>query len=359
MESPHRDKVIPAPRTERVFLTWTIHHSCNYRCSYCFITTGYRDIFSNNTYPGLEKLIATWDRIYDLYGSCIIKFAGGEPFTYPNFFDLIERLGKRHFLDFSSNLSWDVQEFVRRIPRNAARIEPSYHPEFCPDIEGFAQKCLTLKEHGFMGSVHLVGYPPLLHRILEAKKRFESKGLNCVILPFRGGYKEKIYPDSYTDEEKNLLQMAIGHKSKEEAAGPSPAASPSREENLSEEKKHIRDVNTRYFDWYVGKENHFKEAEVRWCLMGSTYGKIQPNGDVLRCCTPTTPEKQKELVIGNILDSEFRLLDGAKACDIRPCACWKPMLLGEDQKWKPLWRFETYPMPDAFERYEQSKQPHG
>jgi hypothetical protein len=229
------------------------------------------------------------------------------------------------------------------MPPKSARIEPSYHPEFEKDLEGFAKKCLTLKQHGFMGSVHMVGFPPLLDQVIAAKQHFESLGIGAVILPFRGSHEEKKYPDSYTDEEKKKLQIAIGAVDKPKPKDQAPMTSKVEADHA----KHLKDVNKRYFDWYVGKENNLKESELRWCLHGSTYGKIQPNGDVLRCCTPTTPEKRKELVFGNILDPEFKLLDGAKPCDISPCFCWKPMLLDQDKTWKPLWRFDTYSTPEG------------
>jgi hypothetical protein len=355
-----KDRIIPVAKAERVFLTWTIHNSCNYRCSYCFVTTGYRDIFLNNSYPGTDRVLEAWDRIYGLYGSCIIKIAGGEPFTYPDFMRIIVHLSQKHFLDFSSNLSWDVEEFVRNAPKDSARIEPSYHPEFCPSLPEFAQKCLRLKEKGFMGSVHMVGYPTLISKMIAAKDFFETHGLNSVILPFRGKVDELEYPNAYTDEEKNLLKMAIAEKPKpvpapaaeaplapgHAAVGDVPSAGAANAED-EKAKKHIREVNERYFDWYVKEKNHMKDQEVRWCLHGAYYGKIQPNGDVLRCCTPVGPEKMKELVIGNFWDPNFRLLEGAKQCDISPCFCWKPMLMNEDEKWKPLWKFETYARPDV------------
>lgn len=388
------------PRTERVFMTWTIHHSCNYRCSYCFITTGYRDIFMDNTYPGLEKWKAVWDRMYSLYGSCIIKIAGGEPFTYPDFMELVGHLTQKHFLDFSSNLSWDVDEFCRRAPKDSARIEPSYHPEFYPDRADFARKCLTLKKHGFMGSVHMVGFPTLVDAVVEAKAYFETQGLNSVILPFRGKHNDVEYPNGYTEEQKRKLEAAIGkapEKKPEPAAPAAPIAAPEpapapaalaqavaapggnalpeaardgslplaeanghaageappppedEDPNLDPEEKarrHIRRINERYFNWYVKKENRMEDQGSRWCLLGAYYGKIQPNGDVLRCCTPVAPERRPDLLIGNILDPEFRLLEGAKECDISPCHCWKPMLFGQEAQWKPLWRFETYGRPD-------------
>ncbi len=329
---------------ERVFLTWTIHNSCNYRCSYCFITTGWRDVFMQNTYPGPKKLIAAWDRIYRFYGSCIIKIAGGEPFTYPSFMELVAHLSKRHFLDFSSNLFWDADEFVRRVPRGAARIEPSYHPEFCPDVAEFARKCGVLKERGFMGSVHMVGLPKLIDRLLEAKRLFEEKGLDCVLLPFRGRYPASLegpeYPGAYTEEERRKLRLAIEPRK--------PKAGSDDDKEDAKKREHIRKVNERYSDWYVDKGDRLEERPVRMCAMGASYGRIQPTGDVLRCCTNVPPEKRKDLVIGNFLDPGFRLLDGAKACDIQPCGCWKPMIPGDEAAWKPLWNLDSYARPDTF-----------
>ncbi|MCX5796130.1 MAG: radical SAM protein [Elusimicrobia bacterium] len=309
---------------QRLFLTWTIHHSCNYRCPYCFITTGQKDVFLENSYPGLDRLIAAWDRIYDRYGSCIIKFAGGEPFTYPDFMKLLERLGQRHFLDLSSNMYWDAEEFIRRVPQGAARIEPSFHPGFYRDMQEFAAKCRLLQSHGFMGSVHMVGYPPLLDKLIAAKDFFASQGLDSVLLPFRGRHQDKPYPDSYSDEEKRLLKVAI------DATAPG----------------HIHEVNKRYFDWYVEKQDRLPEAKTRLCLHGAVYAKIQPDCSVVRCCTPVPPERRKEFLVGNLLDPGFRLFDEARPCDLAACSCWKPMLQGEEQTWKPLWRFETYAVPE-------------
>ncbi|MDD5628402.1 MAG: radical SAM protein [Elusimicrobia bacterium] len=309
---------------QRLFLTWTIHHSCNYRCPYCFITTGQKDVFLENRYPGLDRLLSAWDRIHSLYGSCIIKFAGGEPFTYPDFMELLSRLGQRHFLDLSSNMYWDAAEFIRRVPPGAARIEPSYHPGFYPDLKEFAAKCALLKSRGFMGSVHMVAFPPVLSAVIAAKDYFASLGLDSVLLPFRGRHQDKPYPDSYSDEEKRLLQVAI-------------AAAPAGR---------IQEVNKRYFDWYVDKQDRMDEAKRRLCLHGAVYAKIQPDLSVMRCCTPVPPERRQEFLVGSLLDPDFRLFAEARPCDLSPCSCWKPMLEGQEETWKPLWKFETYPVPE-------------
>jgi hypothetical protein len=258
-----------------------------------------------------------------LYGSCIIKFAGGEPFTYPGFMDLLAHLGRDHFLDLSSNLYWDVSAFLASVPAGMARIEPSYHPRFCPDKAEFAAKCRALAGGGFMGSVHMVGYPPFLREVVEAKAFFESEGLNAVILPFRGSYQGRDYPGGYNDEEKRLMQTAVEQ---------------SRD-------SHIHDVNKRYLDWYVEGGDKLEAKPVRRCRMGYSYAKIQPDGQVVRCCSKTREGACEGFSLGSILDPGFRLHDEPRPCGLAPCACWKPMIEGEQDAWLPLWRFETYSFP--------------
>jgi len=40
-----------------------------------------------NIYPDANVLLKVWDKVYDAYGSCHKHFSGGEPFTYPGFFE--------------------------------------------------------------------------------------------------------------------------------------------------------------------------------------------------------------------------------------------------------------------------------
>ena len=58
----------------RVFWDWDIHYSCNYRCSYCFLTEKRERAAQENRYPGTAKWIAVWNRIHEKYGSCHIHF---------------------------------------------------------------------------------------------------------------------------------------------------------------------------------------------------------------------------------------------------------------------------------------------
>jgi organic radical activating enzyme len=57
-----------------------------------------------SVYPGIEKLIQVWKRIYDLYGEYHIEIAGGEPLTYPDFEDFILEVLNYHTVQIMTNL---------------------------------------------------------------------------------------------------------------------------------------------------------------------------------------------------------------------------------------------------------------
>jgi molybdenum cofactor biosynthesis enzyme MoaA len=82
---------------------------CNYNCSYC------KPLSYKTTFLCYEKWIDIWQDIYERYGSCHIHISGGEPFIYPDFFKLISELIKMHTLEFSTNLSWDLEPFIKNI----------------------------------------------------------------------------------------------------------------------------------------------------------------------------------------------------------------------------------------------------
>ena len=325
------ETIVPtSPKSQKVFWNWDILWSCNYRCSYCFFAKNWEYSAEKNTFPGIAALCAAWDRIYKLYGSCHVHIAGGEPFIYPDFMDLLEFLGKRHTLEMSTNLSFDVNELMRRVPPGQIKLAPSFHNEFV-SYDVFLGKIKTLKSNGYGVGVTMVAAPRYLKKYAVFKRMFEEEQLHVTLVPLRGKFQGKFYPDAYTDEEKTLLQIAIvppppPPPPPEPAAATSPApaaAVPIPSENPSK----------IFYDWHVDKA-YEDMAPSRMCNMGSTYGKIHPNGDVLRCCTPGVEDLVR---VGNIFDENFRLLDGPTPCSIQKCGCWKAMVVGDETKWKPIW----------------------
>jgi hypothetical protein len=283
----------------KIFWNWDIHYACNYRCSYCFLAEKWDVASKENKYPGINEWIEVWDRLYEKYGSCHIHFSGGEPFTYPDFFILIISLSKKHTLEFSTNLSFDVNYFVKKMDPKRAKLNVSFHPEFS-DSEEFFEKASRLKINSFPIAVSFVAYPPHLKDMKGISARCREIGVTLIVQLFRGQYREKSYPEGYTESEAELIKLY----------GASFSA------NRTQLVRHLN-----------------QKTEIKKiCQMGQAYGKIYASADVYRCCSTGASK------IGNILDdADFRLLDGPEPCEIKDCICWKRMVVGEEDKWKTQW----------------------
>jgi MoaA/NifB/PqqE/SkfB family radical SAM enzyme len=284
----------------RVFFNWEITHKCNYKCSYCLIcgvSIAKKPI--PTIYPGIDKLIEVWRNIYERYGSSEIHFAGGEPFTYPGFMDFIERLSEIHTMEFSTNLFWDPDDFIKRIKPGRARVGVSFHPEFA-DFETFFLKALKLKKAGFEVWANYVAYPPFMGHMEEYKIKFEQSGMSLFILPFRGGYGGKDYPESYAQEERDYLG-----------------------------KLGTDTTAKKTLDYTFVKEK--RNTQNKLCRMGQMYAKISPDGGAYNCCL------EKALKLGNIFDDSFYFLESPFLCKEANCPCWKCMLAGDEEYWLEHW----------------------
>src|SRR3989338_4046204 len=105
------DNKIPSKR-----LTWNIHYDCNYRCPYCFFEGQWIEYKKRNIYFSVDEWMHCWEKVYDRYGRCFILITGGEPFMYPNFIELVERLSQVHYpINVSTNASKDLEVFVKKI----------------------------------------------------------------------------------------------------------------------------------------------------------------------------------------------------------------------------------------------------
>ena len=291
-----RSKTVPY----RVFFTWDITYKCNYRCSYCNFNGP--DGWNENVVtvnPGLEKWINIWRKIYDRYGSCEIHFAGGEPFVYPDFMDLIENLSVIHTMEFSTNLFWEPDDFIRRINPGRARIGVSFHPEFI-SFEVFFKKVKKIKDAGFEIWVNYVGYPPIFKNMYEYKKRFEAIGVFMNVLPFKGKYNGRIYPEGYTDEEKKYLEKVCDYP-----------------------------WTKKTFDFAFNKKEEKNDEYL--CRMGQMYAKIYSNGDAFSCCAKSSVK------LGNLIDGTFSLLEEPILCKEKDCPCWKRMVIGKEEFWAEHW----------------------
>ena len=302
------DKIIAPPdfrkdlQPHHVFFTWEITHKCNYQCSYCSLRLE-KELGKepDTVYLSSEEWLIIWRRVYDKYGSCELHLTGGEPFIYPHFMEMISKVVKMHTFECSTNLFWEVDDFIENVSSDRARVGVSFHPEIV-DYDKFLEKAVRLKRAGFEVWMNYVAYPPIMESMETCKKLAHQEGIDMSILPFNGEYKGKKYPDEYTQEEREFLNKVAG--------------------------KSI--VVKKTMDWALNKEQQ-REKKTKICRMGQMYARIHPDGRVDRCCG------DKAQKLGNIIDNTFSLLDEPLPCESKDCRCWRCMVVGEEERWASHW----------------------
>jgi len=276
----------------KIKFSWDIHWSCNYRCPYCWWHGRWNDLSKQNYYPGIDKLIQTWMRIYRLYGSVCMDILGGEPFTYPGIFEFLSEITRYHIVIMNTNLSIDANEIVKKLNPNkdVVSINATFHPLFTK-IDDFIENVNILKNNGYFTGISYLAWPPQIDDILVYRDKFAEHDFHLSVLTFWGNYNGKNYPDSYTDKEKEIINLNLGERS---------------------DKKFQTKPKITY---------------GRKCNAGHVYATIHPNGKVLRCGGGRW--KEEDDFIGNIFDDSFKLLDEAKICSSEYCPCneWASLLV--------------------------------
>jgi MoaA/NifB/PqqE/SkfB family radical SAM enzyme len=309
---------IPHP-PYRVHWNWELSYRCNYTCSYCPWWEKGKEDKDVPIEIGVWKDV--WNRIFESYGCCHVRFSGGEPTIYPEFFELVRELLNMHTIDITTNLSFDLDGFLRRIRPGGISISASFHPEF-DHIDPFLEKVQFLHNSGYPSSIAYVAYPPHLEKVRFFKSKAEEKGIIFKVIPFNGEFKGKRYPQDYTVQERCLMEGVA-----RDAAN-----------------QRLNELNSRWLEWNVKRNPGEKNKKGRLCRMGQMYAKIYPDHTVTRCCA--LDEKGSPIgVLGNILDADFRLHDEPQPCQVQSCPCFKSMLVGdEEDKWVPLWEGPEHPL---------------
>jgi MoaA/NifB/PqqE/SkfB family radical SAM enzyme len=264
--------------------SWDIHWKCNYRCPYCWWHGRWGEISKHNHYPGIDKLISVWKRIYDLYGPARIDISGGEPMIYPGFIEFLSALTSYHAITINTNLSADMGGLVYGLKENRdkLRFNATFHPLFA-DFKEFIKKAVLLRDNNFSIGITYLAWPPQIEDLLDYMAKFADKDFRLSVLTFWGEYNGKRYPESYTEREKEIISPNLGIRSGEDFQ--------------------LKPVIT------YGKK----------CNAGCTYATIHPDGKALRCGGGSWEREDSPL--GNIFDPEFKLLDKAILCTSRYCPC--------------------------------------
>lgn len=184
---------------------WLVGTSCNFTCPYCNALAQ----ACQKPYTVTEARVA-WQQWTQRYGPCQITCTGLETMHDDEFRPLLGELSKDHILDINTNLSFPLEKLEEFIVPDHVYFTASYHPYAGVPLETFLEKIKTIQEGGFhVTGASLVLYPPLLKRAAAIKQQIEAAGLFFLAHPFRGEFKGKDYPESYTLEEKALLRPLV------------------------------------------------------------------------------------------------------------------------------------------------------
>lgn len=264
---------------EKISFTWNIHFKCNYRCPYCWFDGKWQELAKLNRYLPVKELIRPWENIYKRYGSVQINIVGGEPFLYPNFVDLIKELSNLHTIGITTNLSINIETFIKQVSPSNVGLLPTFHPLFAK-FDDFIKKVLLLQENKFTNKVAYLAYPPQIKQIDYYRKGFENEGFTMEVMTFWGEYNGVSYPAGYTEEEREMIKPCLGERSGEKF-------------QLTPKKM----------------------EKGKLCHAGHRYAVINADGEVARCGGFSSE------LIGNFFDENFKLLDQPLSCNSEYCPC--------------------------------------
>jgi len=174
-----------------VFLTLR----CNYKCIYCINRHGKlsrrRELTPEQWVEGLNRLNITRSLMVPL------TLQGGEPSVYKGWLDIIEGVRPEFYIDILTNLTFDLDDFIKRIlpgrlQRNVpyASIRVSYHPEWA-DYDVLLRRILALQGAGYDIGLFVVDHPNVGIEIL--KRTALLAGVDFRTKQFLGEYHGQLY----------------------------------------------------------------------------------------------------------------------------------------------------------------------
>ncbi len=301
-----------------VEFNWHINEFCNFKCTYCY------DKYSKNkNFRGDVNIDKIVNAFKGTGKKCYIYMSGGEPFFYPNFIELCQRLTKDHIIGVNTNLTHkSIYQFAEVInPDKVRSINCSLHileREKLKLVDDFIEKYYFIKEKGFYTFVTYLVHPYMVHRLGKDYSYFKSQGIILRPKVFKGnGAKFKIlesailrkirpffgsnYPEAYTDEQRNIITYYLELSTKEGNF------KIDHSEDLN--KGRMCDVSLDKF--YIKRYPSFKGKN---CWAGSKFIRMTSQGDVFRCYDDNQYH-------GNLFNGKIKLFEVPQKCTAERCGC--------------------------------------
>ncbi|MCX7830701.1 MAG: hypothetical protein N2445_06550 [Acidobacteria bacterium] len=291
-------------------IRWQVRFTkCNLKCPYCIAVWTKRKVEFSPTlfFSGIDAIKKSSHKIVLRIG------VEGEFFLSEDLQMGVSELSKSDNVlgvSFSSNLQadWNVMEsFFNNTNLQKLGMGCTLHDTVIENIDDFFDKVKRINDMGVLIYVGYVAIPDRFDKIKEYKKRLDEIGVPFILNELSGEYGGKIYPESYTQDEKDFLK-----------------------ENF---------FSHHYYRMLVERDSPKGKA----CGAGEDYIYIDHKGDIYKCGVDKNPkwkisekfvskiskewgealvnkriEKNK---IGNIKDGIPALSSNYRVCPHSVCAC--------------------------------------
>lgn len=194
----------------RLFTDYPI---CNYSCSYCISGHGNNDWIPRE--PDLENYMPIIQRIVELPYKINIRIGvSGEFFLSKKLIEGARYLSNQENIEsvnLISNLSFSEKQYEKcfeGFDMNKVAMVASYHPTEVKDKEKWLKTAIWMNNKIKL-SICLIVHPQILPSITKIKNIFNDNGIQVFLQGFIGIFNGKEYPQSYTQEELEIIKKNV------------------------------------------------------------------------------------------------------------------------------------------------------
>jgi MoaA/NifB/PqqE/SkfB family radical SAM enzyme len=299
---------------------WTLLHTCNFRCDYCFVPSQMLGekiaIRASN-----EEWVSAFDR-HDV--NWHIHMTGGEPTVYPMFADLCERLTANNKISLNTNLTGkSIDEFASRVsPGKVVFINAGLHHKERSargKLVHFVERARQLAEKDFNLMVSAVMSPNFIENAEAVRLELQRYGIVMVPKILRGSFEGQIWPRAYSPFQRKAVLRFLDLAEKElerlqDRGGQEMTIDLRLDRRLLGEGEGLLYKLRDAFSETAALEKMF---QGKVCGAGRSFVSINSAGDVHRCSS--------KLNLGNLLKGTFAFMPRIERCDTSYCPyfCFK------------------------------------
>lgn len=192
----------------------TDYPKCNYSCVYCIaghgeVTKGRERFWDEKRYKAILGNIAKVPHNVN-----VRLGVAGEFFLDKELVDgaaILSHSANVVSVNLITNLSFKYHQYQKKLERydhSKVAIVASFHPSEIEDVDHWLSVATRMANDHEL-SVVMVAFPPLLKDLKKNHELLTSKGLDVFIQPFIGAWDGKMYPQSYSSEEDELIKSIM------------------------------------------------------------------------------------------------------------------------------------------------------